>query len=184
VRGLSIVWGIALLGPAVWAVTAGASGRGPHGPPLHWGHAGHMKPGGGHHPGQMGIFFPVEPAHQFMERVAGEPGPGPAFAGRPTLGEAGGGAEHMIGGRLSAPAVRPLAYITARGDHGEDVTPQSVPASAAEKDNQGGATAQPNPPTARPWPQRPPGAAGPGRPLSGWWGPGLPGPGRPPTPLE
>ena len=37
-------------------------------------------------------------------------------------------------------------------------------------------------PRVSPWSPRPPGAAGPGRRVSGWSGPGLPGPGRPAEP--
>jgi len=55
--------------------------------------------------------------------------------------------------------------------------PSPAAPSAADSDEAGAATAQPNPPVSPS--SRPPGAAGPGRPASRWFVPGRPGPGRP-----
>ena len=93
-----------------------------------------------------------------------------------------GGPEHMIAGHPVGPAIHPLTHVAVRVERGEAVIPQPTAPGAAESDQAGAATAQPNPPTASPLPPRPPGAAGPGRPVSGWSGPGLPGPGRPASP--
>jgi hypothetical protein len=78
--------------------------------------------------------------------------------------------------------MHPVAHGGERLERGEDVTVQATAASAAQSNQHGSATAQPNPSTPSPLPSRPPGAAGPGRAVSGWWGPGLPGPGRPSRP--
>ena len=86
-RGMLILCGIGILSAAAWTVTAGegASGHGSmHGFPGRGGSASHMRLGG--HCEHMGIFFPSEPAHQFMELVAGEPGPSPAYLGMPMGG--------------------------------------------------------------------------------------------------
>jgi hypothetical protein len=176
-----ILRGIAMLSTAVWTVAADAAGRGPHGPPLRGGLVGHTRHVGGH-ADHMGIFFPVEPAQQFMDQLAGEPGPAPAYLGTPTGGLVVGGPEHMIAGHLVGPATHPVTHVAARGERGEDVIPQSAVVNAADTDHAGTATAQPTPPTASPLPPRPPGAAGPGRPDIGRWGPGRPGPGQPPSP--
>jgi len=178
-RNLLILCGIGMLSAAAWTVAADA-GHGPR-PPVVGGLVGHMRHGEGHAE-QMGIFFPSNPAHQFMEQLAGEPGPGPAYVGVPTGGLVVGGPEHMIAGHLAGPAIHPIAHVAATAEREEDVIAQSAVPSAAQSDEGGAATAQPNPPTASRLPPRPPGAAGPGRWVSGWSGPGLPGPGRPPGP--
>jgi len=172
--------GIGILSAAAWTVTTGegASGHGStHGSSRHGGHAGHMQHGGGHAE-HMGIFFPSELAHQVMEHVAGEPGPGPANLGMPMGGQVVGEPEHMIASHLVGPAIHALAHVAARVEPGEVVIPQPTAANDAQSDQAGAATAQPNPPTANPLPPRPPGAIGPGRPVSGQSSPGLPGPGR------
>jgi hypothetical protein len=182
-RNMLILCAIGILSAAAWTVTAGegASGHGSmHGSPGHGGYGGQMRHGGGHAE-HMGIFFPSEPAHTFMEHVAGEPVPGPAYLGMPMGGLVVGGPEHMIAGHLVGPAIHPLAHVAARGERGEDVIPQPTAPGDAQSDQAGAATAQPNPPTANPLPPRPPGAVGPGRPVFGWSSPGRPGPGRPPS---
>ena len=88
-----------------------------HGPPGHGGFAGHMRHGAAH-AGHMGIFFPTEPAQQFMEQLPGEPGPGPAYLGMPTGGLVVGGPEHMIAGHLVGPAIHPLEHVAARVERG------------------------------------------------------------------
>jgi hypothetical protein len=142
---------------------------------------GHMSDGGSHYE-HMGIFFPTLPAHQIVDHLAGEPGAGPAFLAISTGGLAVGGPEHMIASHLAGPPVHPVAHTAAHLDAGETgIQPSTVP-SADESSQAGAATAQPNPPAASPLRPRPPGAAGPGRPMFGWSGPGQPGPGRPPSP--
>jgi hypothetical protein len=181
-RDALIVCGIGILSAAAWTVTAGegASGHGSmHGSPGHGGGAGHMRLGG--HCEHMGIFFPTEAVHQITELVAGEPGPAPAYLGMPTGGLVVGGPEHMIAGHLVGPSAHPLAHVAARVEPGEVVISQPSSGGDTQSDQAGAATAQPNPPTANPLPPRPPGASGPGRPVSGWSSPGLPGPGRRPS---
>jgi hypothetical protein len=181
-RGMLFVCGIGILSAAAWTVTAGegASGHGSmHGSAGRGGSASHMRLGG--HCEHMGIFFRSEPAHQLMELVAGEPGPGPAYLGGPMGGLVVGGPEHMIAGHLVGQAVQALAHVAARVEPGESVNSQLSSAGDTQSDQAGAATAQPNPPTANPLPPRPPGATGPGRPVSGSSGPGLPGPGRRPS---
>jgi hypothetical protein len=183
-RDLLILCRIGILSAAAWTVTAGeaASGHGSmHGSPGHGGPGGHMRHGDGHAE-HMGIFFPSEPAHQFMSLVAGELGPGPAYLGMPMGGVVAGGPEHMIAGHLVGLAIHPLAHVAARVEPGEAVIPQPTAPGDAQSDQAGAATAQPNPPAANPLPPRLPGAFGPGRRVSGRSSPGLPGPGRPPSP--
>jgi hypothetical protein len=69
----------------------------------------------------------------------------------------------------------------AHGEQGKGLIPQATASHAAESDQSGAATAQPNP-TASPSSPRPPGTTGPGRRMAGTSGPGLPGPGRRITP--
>ena len=183
-RDLLIVSGIGILSAAAWTVTAGegASGHGSvHGSPGHGGHGGQMSHGGGHAE-HMGIFFPSVSAHQVMEQVAGEPGPGPAYHGLPMGGLVAGASEHMIAGHLVGPAIHPVAHMAALVEPREAMIPQPTAPGDAQSDHAGAATAQPNPPVANPLPPRPPGAAGPGRRVFGWSGPGRPGPGRLPSP--
>jgi len=179
-RNLLILGGIGILSTAAWTVTAddGASWYGPkHVRPGHGGLEYHMRHGGGHFAiaGQLGMFFPTPPGLFPWES---EPGPAP---GMPTGGLVGGRPEHMIAGHLVGPAIHPHTHVTVLVERGEAVIPQPIAPSAAESDQAGAATAQPNP-TASPLLPRPPGTAGPGRPVSGWSSPGLPGPGRRPSP--
>jgi len=184
-RDLLILGGIGFLSTVAWIVTAdaGDSGQGSmHGSSAHGGShstfAGHMRHGGGYAGGH--VFFSTQPETR-STLFAGEPEPGPAAPGMPMGGLVVGGPEHMIAGHLVGPAIHPLAHVAERVERGEAVIPQPTAPSAAESDQAGAATVQPNP-TASPLPPRPPGAAGPGRPVSGWSSPGLPGPGRPASP--
>jgi hypothetical protein len=183
-RNLLIVCGIAIFCAAALTVAAGegAAGHGSvHGSPGHGRLPGHMRPDRG--PAEhMGIFFPTESVHQVMSLLPGEPGPGPTYLGMPAGGLVVGGPEHVIAGHLVGPAIHSLAHVAERVERGEAVVLQQTGPGAADSDQAGAATAQPNPPTASPTPARPPGAAGPGRRVSGPSGPGRPGPGRPPTP--
>ena len=179
-RGLLILGGIGFLSTAAWTATAddGASWYGSKHPrPGHGGLEYHMRHGGGHFAtaGQLGMFFPTSP-----ELFTWESAPSPA-PGMPTGGLVGGRPEHMVAGHPVGPAIHPLIHVTVLVERGEAVIPQPTAPSAAESDQAGAATAQPNP-TASPLPPPPPGAAGPGQPMSGWSSPGLPGPGRPASP--
>ena len=179
-RNLLILGGIGILSTAAWTVIAddGASGYGKmHARPGHSGLEYHMRHGGGHFAiaGQLGMFFPTPPELFTWES---EPGPAP---GMPTGGLVVGGPEHRIAGHLVGPAIHPLTHVTVLVERGEAVIPQHLAPGAGESDEVGAATAQPDP-TGSPLPARPPGAAGPGRPVSGWSSPRLPGPGRPPSP--
>jgi hypothetical protein len=180
--GRLIRCGFMLLSASIWCAAAGAVGSGPHGPPLHGGLVGHMKRGAGHAAGHMGIFFPVEPAQQFMNQLSGEPGPAPAYFSVPVGGPVVAGAEHMIAAHLTGAPMPHFARLAERVELGQAMTAQTALTNGAGIDQGGVATAQPLPPTASPLPSRPPGASGPGWPMSGSWGPGLPGPGRPPSP--
>jgi hypothetical protein len=182
-RNPLISCGIGILSVATWTVTAGegASGHGAiHVGAGHRGMPGHTKPGG--HMEQMGIFFPSELAHPFIDRLSGEPGPAPAHVSMPAGSVAAGGPEHMTEGHLVGPVTHPILHVAARVDLGDAANPQFTSANDAQTQQDDGATAQPNPPNASRMPTRPPGAAGPGRPVFGRSGPGLPGPGRPPSP--
>jgi hypothetical protein len=181
-RDLLILGGIGILSASAWVLTAdaGTPGHGlMHGPPGHGGLGGHMRHHGGH-AGHMGTFFP----ETLWQLFPGEPELGLAAPGIPTVGLVEGGPGHMIPEHPAHPATHPLAHVAVRG---EVVIPQPKapggPAAPAgsESDEAGAATVQPNP-TTSPSSPRPPGAAGPGRPVSGWSGPGRPGPGRPANP--
>ena len=181
-RGLLILSGVGIISMAVWTATAddGALWSGAKHPrPGHGGLEYHMRHGGDHFAtaGQLGMDFPIPPESYPWES---EPGPAP---GMPTGGLMAGRSEHMIAGHPVGPAIHPLVHVTVQVERGKAVIPQPTAPSAAESDRAGAATAmaQPNP-TASPSQPRPPGAAGPGRPVSGWFSPGLPGPGRPASP--
>jgi hypothetical protein len=181
-RDLLILRGIGILSTAacIVSVDIGASGQErTHGAAARGGghgtFEGQMKHRAGY-PMHLGIGFQPEMRHLF-----GEPETGPAAPGMP-MGDLGlGGPEHMVAGHLVGPAIHALTHVPVRVEGEEAVVPQPTAPSAAESDQAGAATAQPDP-TASPLPPRPPGAAGPGRPVSGWSSPGLPGPGRPPSP--
>jgi hypothetical protein len=175
-RGLLILGGVGILSAAAWTATADAGGHGhgsTHGPHGHGGLEGHMRHGGGHAPhAGMGLLT----AYLLGELEAGHAAPEILTAG-PMVG----GPEHRVEGHQAGPAIHPLAHVPLRVERGEAVIPQPTAPGAAEPDQEGAATAQPNP-AASPWLPRPPGTAGPGRPVSGRSGPGLPGPGRPASP--
>jgi len=179
-RGLLILNGIGFLS-TVWTVSAddGSSAyRSKHARPGHGGLEYHMRHGGGHFAigGQLGMYFPTPPELYTWES---EPGPAP---GMPTGGLVVGGPEHRIAGHLVGPATHAPTHLIVQVEGRMAVTPQPTIPSATDTDQAGTATAQPSPPTASPWQSRPPGASGPGRPVSGWSSPGLPGPGRPASP--
>jgi hypothetical protein len=91
-----------------------------------------------------------------------------------------GGPGPMMPGLTESPVHPPLAHVVAPVEARETMTPQP-PAPGGTDLDQSGAAVRPNP-TVGPVSARPPGAAGPGRPVSGLLGPGLPAPGRPARP--
>jgi len=138
-----------------------------------------MRRGSGGH-ARGGAVFPTQLDEQ-LSLFRGEPEPGPAAPGMPTGVLVVGGPEHRIAGHLVGPASHLPAHVVARVERGEAVIGGPTAPISAESDEEGAATAQPDP-TASPNSARPPGAAGPGRAVSGWSSPGLPGPGRPAGP--
>jgi hypothetical protein len=134
-----------------------------------------------HHAGRFGhTFFATQTEIVPYLFIAG-PGPGSAAPGMFIGLAVVGGAEHMTAGHFVGPASHPVAHAAVRVDQREASISQPTAPGADESDQEGAATAQPDP-TASPVSARPPGVAGPGRPVSGWSGPGLPGPGRPASP--
>jgi hypothetical protein len=95
----------------------------------------------------------------------------------PNAGLILGGQDHVIVGHLVGPAIHIREYIIQRIGQVEVPVPRipgPVPAGSDQEDT---GTAQPTP-TASPSQLHPPGAIGPGQPVSGWSGPGRLGPGR------
>jgi hypothetical protein len=175
-RVLLVLCGIGILGAAAWAVTADEGGHGHGSSSGSHGQGGleaHMRHGGGHTE-HVGLLLPTQLA-------LGEPEPGPIAPEMIMGGLVVGGPEHMVAVHPVGPAIHPLAHVPLRVVPGEAVAPQPTDAGVAGSDDGSGATAQPNP-DASPSSARPPGAGGPGRPVSGWSGPGRPGPGRPARP--
>jgi hypothetical protein len=178
-RGLLILCGIGILSMAAWTVTAGAQGRGSMQVSQGQGALGEpLRPAGGSW-GRRGLFLPTSPQQERRSLLFfGEPETGPAPPGMPTAGQEAGVPEHLISDYPVIPAIHLVGNAVEQVDHAQAAIPQpTVPGAAAETDQAGAATAQPGP-TASPSLPRPPGAVGPGRPVSGWSGPGLPGPGR------
>jgi hypothetical protein len=177
-RKLLTLTGIGILTAAAWAATAGAhghghgSGSGSHG---HGGLEGHMR----HHEAHaeaagMGLLIPYllagqEAGHASPERLVG----GPMVVGEP---------EHPAAGPVAGPEVRPAAHSPLRPEGGQATVPLPADAGAGPPDRGGASAAQSPYPTVSPWSPRPPGAAGPGRPVSGQPGPGRRGPGQPAAP--
>jgi hypothetical protein len=178
-RSLLILGGMGILSTAAWSVTTGegTSGqRSGHGARGHGAPEVHIKHGGGH-PGHPGIFCPTEPETLPWLLIIWEAELRNAALGMPARGLMMGGPEHLFEGHLVGPATNPSMHTVLRGVGGQVVIAQPPAPSAIESDQDGAATAQPDP-TASPSQARPPGAAGPGRPVPGWSGPGRPGPGR------
>jgi hypothetical protein len=136
--------------------------------------------GGGGRSGRM--FFAVE--YETVPLPAVYPGfsaPGPAAPGALTGGALAGESDHITAGHVMGSASHPLAHAPAGVDGADTSVLHTDSASAPQSDDAGSATRQPDP-GANPYSARPPGAGGPGRPVSGFAGPGLPGPGRPARP--
>jgi hypothetical protein len=177
-RDLLILGGIAILSAAAWKETADAGGHGhgaahgpgPHG---HGGLVGHMRHGEAHRE-EVGIVSSTA-------ILLRQPVPGPVAIEMITERLTVGAPEHMVAGHRESPAVHPVAHVPLRAEPGKAVIPQPTAPAVADSEQEGTPTAQPNPDVI-PWSPRPPGAAGPGRPVSGQSGPGQPGPGRRPSP--
>jgi hypothetical protein len=189
-RGLLILGGVGVLSAAAWIVTAGRGalaqdqgqarvhGPGGRGGTHTTGFTGPMKHAT-HHPVNFGLAFQPE----MRELFAGQPEPGPPTPDM-ALGDSGvGGPGHLIAGHQVAPSIHPLTHVPMRFEGDDVAIPQPPAPIADDSDRAGAATVQPDP-SASPMPPRPPGAAGPGRPVSGWSSPGLPGPGRPASPRK
>jgi hypothetical protein len=175
---------IGILSTVAWILTAdaGRSAQGQtHGSAGRGGtHSGGFEgpaKHGARHPVNIGLAFQPE----MRELFAGQPEPAPPAPGM-LVGDLGvGGPDHSIAVHLLGPGIHLLTHLAVRFEGGEAVTPQPTVPSAGDSDQGGAATAQPDP-NSSPLPPRPPGAAGPGRPVSAWSSPGLPGPGRPARP--
>jgi hypothetical protein len=175
-RGLMIVSGLGMLSAAAWAAAADASGHGhgsAHGAHGHGRSEGPMRHGAGH-PDFVGMMMATHSSIEEREPAAIAP---EMFSGGPV----GGGSEHLVGGHPAGSAIHPPVRVPLRVERGSAALPQPTAAEGTESDHDGAATGPPNP-TVSPWSSRPPGAAGPGRPVSGWSGPGRRGPGRPAGP--
>jgi hypothetical protein len=158
--------------------TGGSLGRG--------GLEGHMRRGGSHSE-PLGIPFAILLVEARSALLPGEPGPNSAAPAMPTSGQVVGGQEYGVAGPMAFPANHPPAHVVVPVGREDSVMTQpaapggATASSPTDSDQASAATAQPNP-TASPSSPRPPGAAGPGRPVAGWSSPGLPGPGRPASP--
>ncbi len=172
-RGLLILGGLVILSAAAWTGTADAGGGGHgsgHGGHGHGGLEGRMTRGAGH-VDLVGILLSTEFWHE-------EAGPGPVAPEMFSGGVMVDGSEHVVADHLEGPAIHPMAHIPLRLEGGAVSIPQPTEPGGAGSGHDDAATAQPYP-AVSPWLPRPPGAAGPGRRVSGWSGPGRPGPGRP-----
>jgi hypothetical protein len=186
-RNLLILAGIAILGLAAGTVTAGHGGSGhgsAHGSMGHGSLEGHIRHGGGHSELIVIITTQREARAELSARAQlspGEPETGPAPPGL-LMGDLGvGGPEHPIAGHAAGRLIHPPGHAAVGIERGQAVMAQPTAPGGDGSDQDGAATRQPNPTASPAW-VRPPGAAGPGRPVSGWSGPGLPGPGRPARP--
>lgn len=137
---------------------------------------GNMKHDGSHS-GHAGTLCPTPlEAHPRLP-FAGESEPRVTGLGVPNAGLILGGQERVIVGHLVGPAIHIREHIIQSVEQAEVPVlrvPAPVPAGSDHEDR---GTAQPTP-TASPSQLRPPGAAGPGQPVSGWSEPGRLGPGR------
>jgi hypothetical protein len=131
--------------------------------------------GGGGRTGRM--FFAVEYETLPVPDVyAGQMEPGTAGPGEFVVGAETGGPEHVV--PIHLPGAAPHARAHAAGaDWGNDSLIAQPATSGSDSDDGTATTAQPAP-SANPVWARPPGAAGPGRRISGSSGPGTPGPGQ------
>ena len=177
-RNLWIFLAIGILTAAAWTVTAVAQGRGTVSAYPGQGEIGvTTRTVGGFfiHRGIV-VTIPGQPGRQSL-LFFGEPETGPAPPGMPT-----GEPEHVIGDHSVAPVIHLLSDPAQPVDSEKGTTPQSTSAGGAGDLDQANVANAPQNPSANPSSPRPPGARGPGRPVSGWAGPGQPGPGRPATP--
>jgi hypothetical protein len=174
-RNLLIVVGLGIL-IAAWAATSAAGGRGhgsAHGASGHGGHEGRMRHGAGH-TDLVGMLLATEIWHE-------ELGPGPVAPEMFASGLMSGEADHAVAGHSGGTGIHPHSHIPLHPERGSAMIPQPTAGDGSASDQDGAASAQPNPPV-NPWSPIPPGAAGPGQPVSGRAGPGRPGPGQPARP--
>lgn len=182
-RNLLIVASVGILGVAAWTVTLDAQSQ-RHGAtsasPAHSGLVVYPRYTEYHFEIIGGLIFPVQTEIN-PSLFPGQPDLGSADQDMSTGGAFVAGHGPMVGGHQgfgdqhAGPASH--AHVVVHGDQAKALFPQVTAPRAAESDQGGAATAQPNPSVA-PWSPRPPGAAGPGRRVTGRSGPGLPGPGR------
>jgi hypothetical protein len=185
-RNLMILAGIGIMSAATWMDSAGQGFQ-----DQDWTHRPHARDYGGLQGPMMrqgaGRYVRVG-RHAILvvfpeQLIHGGPEFGPVspdmFAGDLMAGDT----EHPVAGPPPAPATHPhpVAHVPLRVEQGGAVIPQPAVPSAAPPDQREAAIAPPIP-AVSPWLPRPPGTAGPGRPISGQPGPGMRGPGRPAPP--
>jgi hypothetical protein len=161
--------------PLEQAAAHGGHGGGSHG---HGSRAGPARHGSSRFE-HMGMVLQPYPETWWVMLFPHTPVPGPAPFGiavvPPVLSET----EHKLLRRLGALHGHAHAYAVLRVERGQVFAAQGAAGpAAAEAEESGGPTAQPDVDANPSWP-RPPGAAGPGEPVIGTFGPGLPGPGQP-----
>jgi hypothetical protein len=157
-RNLLILCLVGILSAVAWTLTAseGASRHGSmHAPVGHGGSEGRLRLGRVH-PADMGIFFPIEPAQQFMDQLPGEPGPAPAHLFAPTGGLVAGEPEHnwppviaggpehnwppVMAGAVVDAGIRPLEHMAPSVERGDAENPHPNAPGAADLDHAGTAT--------------------------------------------
>jgi hypothetical protein len=180
-RRLLILGGVGILSAAVWAVTCSARAQGlasKRDTSVQGGFECRIVHVQRHAGRFMHTFFATE-TEMVPYLFIGEPGQGAAAPGMFTGVAVVGGTEQMTADHLAGHPSHPPAHAAVVVGQAESLITQPAASDAFDSDRTGAATTQPDP-TANPVSQRPPGALGPGRPVSGWSGPGLPGPGRAP----
>jgi hypothetical protein len=184
-RKLVILAGIGILCLAAWTVTLDAQnqGRGSmSGSPAYGSLVVYPRYIQYHTENIGGLIFPVElqisPSLFPGQADLGHGDQDTSAGGAPVSGPGSMAGDHQgVGDHHGGPASHPYPHALAHGEHGTALNPQPTATHAADSDQAGAAAGQPNPaPSA--FSPRPPGAAGPGRRVSGRYGPGLPGPGR------
>jgi hypothetical protein len=173
-----ILVSLGILSAAVWPVSSDVRAHGGHGSSSHGGH-GHGSESElrriENRTLHVGMFVPT----QFVTGVP--PEPGPPLPDLLTGGLAVGSPEHLVEGHLGAPNAHHHAHALLRFEGGQTSRSQPISPRNTEPAEDDQLTVQPNR-AANPWLPRPPGAAGPGRPVSGSPSPGRRGPGRPVSP--
>ena len=130
------------------------------------------------HAGRFGHTFFATESETVPYLFVGEGRPGAADPGMFAGIAVAGGTEQISAGHPVGLGGHRLVHAPVRAEQGKILISEPE-APSADKSDQAATAMAPAAPTAGPMLQRPPGAFGPGRPVSGWAGPGLPGPGRP-----